>query len=97
MSATVSEDGVATLQFFPGLGYSHNSGSAVGGLGTSDTPLQYSTTFFGSDVKGLLPPNLTFGIRRSLKTLKKKRKNSRKFRKSHRRHFRRHFSFVKKR
>jgi len=73
MSATVDQNGVATLYIVgPGLGYSHNSGPAIGGLGSGDTPLQYSSTFFGSNIKSLLPPNLTFG--RSKKKSKKKSK-----------------------
>lgn len=83
MSATVN-NGIATLQFYEGLGYSPASGGPVGGLGVDATPLFYSTTYFGSDVKGLLPNNLTFGHKKSRtkktrtkKTKTKKNKRSR--------------------
>jgi hypothetical protein len=48
---------VLTSKYYvPGLGYSSASGPAVGGgLGMPASPLIYSSTFFGSDVKGLLP------------------------------------------
>ena len=84
MSATVNDYGVATLQFFPGLGYSVGSGIPFGGLGVSATPLEYSSTYFGSDVKGLLPGNLTFGRRR--RSFRKKRRSNKKNLKSKKRH-----------
>lgn len=78
MSATVGDNGVAVLQFFPGLGYSPASGGPVGGLGVSATPLEFSTTFFGSDVKSLLPPNMTYGKRKSKRKSKNNKRSKRK-------------------
>lgn len=69
-----------------GLGYSPASGPQVGGLGVGANPREYSSTFFGSDVKNLLPPTLAFGSkkskRRSRKSVKKPKKSRRKSRKS---------------
>jgi len=80
MSATFN-DGVATLYYIPGLGFSPASGGPVGGLGVPATPLKYSSTFFGSDVKGLLPPNTLFGHRHRRRRSHNKRSYGRRSRK----------------
>lgn len=51
----------------PGLGYSTSSGPPVGGYGPAN-PRIYSSTFFGSDVKDLLPLNSGFGRKRLRKS-----------------------------
>jgi hypothetical protein len=67
-----------------GLGYSPASGPQVGGLDISANPYVYSSTFFGSDVKGLLPPIVNFSKKRTKKRTKK-RYNIRSRKQSHKR------------
>ncbi len=47
---------ISTSKYYiPGYGYSNNSGPPSGGLSVNASPLHYSSTFYGSDVKSLLP------------------------------------------
>jgi hypothetical protein len=59
--------------YVPGLGYSPAGGPPVGGYGPAN-PSIYSSTFFGSDVKGLLPLVNMFSKKRSKKRLNKRLK-----------------------
>jgi len=56
--------------YLPGLGYSPSSGQDTG-LSIQVDPNIYSSTFFGSDVKSLLP--LRFGRRKGSKKINKKK------------------------
>lgn len=69
--------------YMPGLGYSNASGPPTGGFGVNANPYIYSSTFFGSDIKGLLPPTNMFGksIKKSIKRQIKKRKKKQKSKK----------------
>ncbi len=67
--------------YIAGLGYSPSSGPAVGGgsgYGFKYGPEIYSSTFFGSDVKSLLPA-FKFSSRKSRKFSSKKSKKSKKW------------------
>jgi len=64
---------LTSKHYTPGYGYSNASGPSVGGFGVSASPLIYSSTFFGSDVKSLLPPINMFGSRRLKRSKKSKR------------------------
>jgi len=46
--------------YIPGLGYSPSSGPPIGGYGVGANPRQYSSTFYGSDVKQLYPNTWQF-------------------------------------
>lgn len=75
---------VLPFQYRTGLGYSPASGPQVGGagLGVMGDPSIYSSTFFGSDVKGLFPdPKQNFNAKKSAFG-KKRRKSATKRRKT---------------
>ncbi len=61
------------ITFRSGLGYSPASGPQVGGigLGINGDPSIYSSTFFGSDVKGLFPNRFSSKRRRTIKKNKR--------------------------
>ena len=62
---TELSNGIIVPKYYnPGLGYSPASGPPVGGLGVGANPRVYSSTFFGDDVKALLPPTNAFGKRK---------------------------------
>ena len=50
--------------YIRGLGYSASSGPQVGGFGTLSSPREYSSTFYGSNVKQLLPYTYEFSKRK---------------------------------
>lgn len=63
--------------YVPGLGYSPASGPAVGGgFGVDYSPEIYSSTFFGSDVKGLFPRQFGKTSKRTHKRTRKSRRKS---------------------
>ena len=54
----ISSEGIIVPKYYiKGYGYSNSSGPPSGGLGVNANPAFYSSTFFGSDVKGLFPIN----------------------------------------
>jgi hypothetical protein len=73
-------DGLVVPKYYTeGYGYSHASGPPVGGFGP-ENPYIYSSTFYGSDVKGLFPANNSYyGHKKKLRRRKvKKNKRSKK-------------------
>ena len=86
--STYLSNGISVPKIYrPGLGYSPASGPQVGGLGVNANPHEYSSTFFGDNVKALFPlvGQNAFGNRRrrSLRNRRRKRK-SRKSKRSKR-------------
>ncbi len=76
-------DGLVVPKYYtPGYGYSTSSGPPVGGYGDY-SPYVYSSTFFDSDVKELLPPQQNCGKKvKKSKKIKKSKKKSKKVKKS---------------
>ncbi len=86
---------VVPKYYIPGYGYSTATGPQVGGYGVGANPNEFSSTFYGSNIKALLPstaishtlpPMFNFSrkakkTRKSIRKSQKTRKN-RKTRKS---------------
>lgn len=79
---TLSSGLKVPLNYKPGLGYSPASGPPMGGQWMQASPEIYSSTFFGSNVKGLFPRR--FSKKKTKKTKKKSKRRSRRSRRSRR-------------
>jgi hypothetical protein len=81
---TTLPDGLIVPKIYrPGLGYSASSGPQVGGLNVGANPREYSSTFFGSDIKSLLP--MTYQFSKKAKRARRARYGSKKTKGSHKR------------
>jgi hypothetical protein len=79
---TLASGIVVPKYYIPGYGYSTATGPQVGGYGVGANPNEFSSTFFGSNIKALLPSTAISHTLPPMFNFSKKAKKNRKTRKS---------------